>query len=72
MKQRDALSQFIFNFALEYSIRNVQEYHKVLVLNGTHQHLVFDCDINMVDVITNTVRKNIEALLEASKEDGLK
>ena len=46
LKQWDALLPLLFKFALEYSIRRVQKKQNDLKLNGTHQRLAYDDDVN--------------------------
>ena len=70
LKQGDALSPFIFNFALEYAIRRVQVNQAGFKLNGTYQLLVYAVD-NTLGGSTYTIKKNAETLVVASKETGL-
>ena len=48
LKQSDALSPLLFNFALEYAIRKVQETTLELDINGTHQVLAYADDVNLI------------------------
>ena len=71
LKQGDALSPLLFNFALEYDIRRVQENRIGLELNGKHQLLVYADDVNMLGENLQTVRENAEIIIKASKDIGL-
>jgi hypothetical protein len=47
LKLGDALSPLLFNFALEYTIRKVQENQVGSEMNGTHRILVCVDDLNL-------------------------
>jgi hypothetical protein len=70
LKQGDALSPLLFNFALEYVIKRVQVNLDGLKLNGTHQFMAY-ADDNILGGSAHTVKENAEALLVATREIGL-
>ena len=71
LKQGDALSPMLFNFALEYAIRRVQVNQDGLKLNGTHQLLAYADDVNILGGSIHTLKENAEALVAATREIGL-
>jgi hypothetical protein len=71
LKQGDALSPLLFNFALVYAIRKVQENQVGLKLNGPHQLLAYADDVNLLGDNIDTIEKNTETQIDSSKEVGL-
>jgi hypothetical protein len=60
LKQGDGSSPLLFNLALEYAIRKVQENQVGLKLNGTHQLLAYTDYVNLLEDNIDTIKKNIE------------
>jgi hypothetical protein len=71
LKQEDALSPLLFNFALGWAIRRVQVNQDGLKLNGTHQMLAYADDVNILGESIRAVKENAEALVVAAKKIGL-
>jgi len=71
LEQGDALSPLLFNFTLEYAIRGVQTNQDGFKVNGTHHLLAYADDVNILGGSKHTVKENAEALVIATKENGL-
>ena len=54
-KQGGALSPFLFNFALQYSIRRIPVNQDGLKLNCMHQLLVYGDGVNILGGSTHTI-----------------
>jgi hypothetical protein len=67
LKQGDALSPLLFNFALVCVIRKVQKNQVGLKLNGTHQLLAYADDVTLLGDNIDTVKRNKETLIDSSK-----
>jgi hypothetical protein len=69
LNQGDALSPPFFKFALEYSIKKVQENQVELKLKETQQLLVYADDVNLLGGNIDTIKKNTN--FDTSNEVGL-
>jgi hypothetical protein len=58
LKQRDSLSSLLFNFALKYALKKVQESQVGPKLNVTHQLLVYSNDVNLLRDNIDIIYKN--------------
>ena len=47
LKEGEALTSLLVNFASEYAIRKVKANHKLLQFNGTHQVINYADDVNL-------------------------
>jgi len=71
LKQRDALSPLLFQLC--FRLRRFEGSGKPdgLKLNGKHQLLVYADNVNILGGNVHTIKKTIDALVVASKENGL-
>jgi hypothetical protein len=60
------LTPQLFNFALEYAVRKVQE-NQVDKLNVTRLLLIYADDVNLLGDDIDTIEKNTDTLIVASK-----
>jgi hypothetical protein len=58
LNEGDASSSLLFNFNLEYDIRDIQEDKERLELSGTHQLLFCAADVNFL--CKNKLHKNTD------------
>jgi hypothetical protein len=71
LKQGDALSSLLLNFALEYAIRKVRVNQDGLILNGTYQLLIYADYVYILGGSIHAIKKNTETLVVGSNEIGL-
>jgi len=57
LRQGDALSPLLCNFALKYAIKRVQVKQNGLKLNGTNQLLAYADDVNILGGSTHTLQE---------------
>jgi hypothetical protein len=71
LKQGDALSPLFLNFTLGCTISRVQVNQDGLKLNCTHQLLVYTEEVHTLSGNIHTIKKIIETLVVAGKDNGL-
>jgi hypothetical protein len=68
LKQGNAFSPLLFNFALDYATGRVQVNQDGLQLKGTYQLPIYSADINTLGGSVHTTKKNTEAFAVARKK----
>jgi hypothetical protein len=62
LEQGDALSSLLFNFSLDYAIKEVQENEVELKLNGIYQLLAYAVDVNLVEYNVDIKQNKLRGL----------
>jgi hypothetical protein len=70
LKEGDVLLALLFTLSLEYIVRRVQANQEGLKLNGRHQLLEYADGLCILGGSKQTVKKNTQASVVASKEIG--
>jgi len=71
LKQGDAISPLLLNFALDYAIKWVQVNQTGLKINGKYQLLGYADDVIVLGGSVRTVKKNTDAVVVSCKENGI-
>jgi hypothetical protein len=71
LKQGDALLPLLLNFAFGYAIMKARENQVGLKFNWTYKFATYAKDVIVLGDNVDTIKKNTETLIDASKEVGL-
>ena len=71
LKEGDALLSLLFNFALEYDIREVKANHKLLKFNGKHQAIIYADDVNLQGQASLVLCKETGAEAKVEKAENM-
>ena len=63
LKHGDALLPVLLNFALEYTIQNIQTNQEGMKLNGTYQLPIYANHVNLLGEIMHTVMSSTEVFI---------
>lgn len=71
LRQGDGLAQLLFNFILEYAMRNARIEMNGTIYNKSCQILAYADDIDLITRTENSLKENFVAIEQASKNVGL-
>jgi hypothetical protein len=71
-KRQDALWPSILKFALEYTLKKVQENQEAFEQSGIYQLLVYTDVVDVIGKNITTVKRDKNPMLDATKVNGTK